>query len=647
MRVWLKLSGATILATTAAFPAGAEQFQLDTIVVVDGASHPSQQVRAQVEGAAQQSRTTSTVDGSVVQNVSPVNKLDAVRYNTTGILNQPGTGDRFGASTKIRTFGDWGAAESIDGLPAIKSAGEEGGGYSNTMIPSIAVDRISVLKGGRAVGYGDGTDGGVLETRIKSGRAYTDHGAVSLDASSAGEALVQAEAADHGEQWDYYAALNGFAGDYDREPPNLESQTTYGGLGKVGLNLSEDTRIELLTIYDRSEPEIYRNAVQEDVSTEQSYSAVTVDHRLSETTSLRAGALYNDSRSLWEARSRDRSVDTAVAFADAYTSVALSDDIHFDGSLGGEYRHTEYLRDNQWENTFADVAAIARGALTFDDNLTLSAGLRNTWLTNDIVLNGVTQPDNLESDTVFSYELGAAYSVLENTRLRASWATGYNRFYEKYGNFGSDPLDTTNGAGDAVVESRTAEIGVRQTFDRGYVDLALYNIVQDNVPRRNNGAIESVEVDQSGLELEMLWQLTDAVALSGGYMYVIDLEATRADGTSANSNIFFGTNGTSVPKHQLNGRATWAVTDDLSLWTAAFWSSGYEAVNFDGSVTERDGYSRFDLGAAYAVADNVVLRGRVENLTDEKDFGTTVKGVAANDGGNIGRVFWLGADVVF
>ena len=55
-----------------------------------------------------------------------------------------------------------------------------------------------MLRGGRAVQYGDGTDGGVVETTIKSGRNYTDHRAVSLDVSSAREALTQGEVADHG-----------------------------------------------------------------------------------------------------------------------------------------------------------------------------------------------------------------------------------------------------------------------------------------------------------------------------------------------------------------------------------------------------------------------------------------------------------------
>lgn len=95
------------------------------------------------------SRSSSTVDGAGIGNLNPINKGDALRYNATGLINQPGSGDRFGGSTKIRTFGDWGASQSIDGLPTFMAQGGDGG-YGDTIIPSIAVDRIGVLKGGRA-----------------------------------------------------------------------------------------------------------------------------------------------------------------------------------------------------------------------------------------------------------------------------------------------------------------------------------------------------------------------------------------------------------------------------------------------------------------------------------------------------------------
>lgn len=631
----------TLMTTTAV----AEVFELKPVVVTGSNVHQSQQTRTKVTGAYNSSRSASEVDGSVIQNLNPINKGDALRYNATGLINQPGSGDRFGGGTKIRTFGDWGASQSIDGLPAIKFQGGDGGGYGNTAIPSIAVDRLTVQKGGRGVGYGDGTDGGVVETRIKSGRSYTDHQAISLDASTAREGLAQAEIADHSGNWDYYAAANGFYGHYDGDPENLDQQSVIGGLGKLGYNVGDDTRLEVLAIGDRSQPDIIRNGEVQEIENHTLFGSATLDHRLNDAQSVQVGLLGSDARTKWDARNRDRSVDNQILFANHFLSTALSDGIDYDGSVGAEVKRTNMERDGIWDNTFTDYAVKSTNALTINDNLVLTGGLRHTWFNNDVVYDG-QERDTLATDGLFSYQLGASYSVLDNTRVRVSYATGYNRFFEKYGNFGTDVLDTA-GAGDEVVESTTMEVGVNQSWAGGYVDLALYNIVQENVPRRNGGAIESVEVDQSGFEAEVFARVTDKLTVSAGYMRVIEVEATRADGTEVNSNIFWDGQAASVPENQFNLRLDYRLTDTVGLWSAAYHSTGYDAVDADGDVTERDGFTRLDLGASWWVTDNWALRARVENLLDERDFGTTVQGATVNDDGKLGRVFWLGTDIAF
>jgi len=202
-------AGAVILADDVT----AEVFQLQPIVVQTN-THPSQEVRQKVEGTMDESRSSSTASGAALQNINPVNKRDALRYNSIGTIGGPGNGSRFGGPTSIRTFGDFGAAQSIDGMPAFKTIGSDGAGYQGTAIPSIAIDRISVEKGGRGVGYGDGTDGGVFVTRIKSGRGYKDHAAISIDGNTAPEALIQGEYADSTAKWDLYSAVNGLYGSY-------------------------------------------------------------------------------------------------------------------------------------------------------------------------------------------------------------------------------------------------------------------------------------------------------------------------------------------------------------------------------------------------------------------------------------------------
>lgn len=255
--------------------AHAETFTLDPVVIEGSTVHRSQELINEVEKGMNANRSNSYLGGAVLQNLNPVNSGDAFRYNVPGIINQPGEGDRFGGGTKIRTFGDFGAATSIDGGPALRIQGQEGGGYTNTLVPTIAIDRMAIMKGSRGVGYGDGTEGGVIDTRIKSGRNYKDHQAMTFDVSTAREALVQAEAADSTEQWDYYFAGSGLYGAYNGHPEILEQQVVLGGLAKMGYNFNKDTRLETLGIFDRSDPRIYRNGEVNDIDTRAFYSATT------------------------------------------------------------------------------------------------------------------------------------------------------------------------------------------------------------------------------------------------------------------------------------------------------------------------------------------------------------------------------------
>lgn len=617
---------------------------LQTVEVTAHPVHASQSQLQRSREAFTASRSISSSDGSSLSAMSPANKGDALRYSVTGMMNQPGNGDRFGGGTKVRTFGDWGAAKSINGLPAYTSSDQEGGGYSNTFIPAIAISTINVHKGGQAVGYGDGTDGGVVEYRLKSGRDLTDHRLLSFDASSVGEVLGQFEAGDHAERWDYYVAGSAMNGDYDGDPANLQRQSVRDVLGNFGWNFNESVRGELLVIRDTSRPDIIRNGAVESITSRENLASALLDVALDDERSLRFGYLRTDSRAEWAARNRDRSIDNDILFVDHHLGADLGKGVRYDGKLGIEHKRTEYLRDQQWHNTFRDLSLKSENSFVFDDNLALNAGARYTRFDNHIKLNGVTQADNLKDDTVFAYTLGAAWSVLERTRLRASLATGYNRFIGKYGNFGTDALNSS-GAGDEIVESRTVEFGVRQDFSLGYADLAMYEIEQDGVPRRNAGAIESMTVNQRGLELELLARLTPRLALRAGYTRVLELEAIRADGSKVNGNIFWDGQSTSVPEHQYTLRLDYQPTDTVGLWLAAFRSSGYEAVAADNSVVERNGFTRIDLGANWALNPRWTLRAHIENLTDERHFGSTVKGVTVSDEGKLGRVLWVGFDV--
>jgi len=616
------------------------------VIRVQATRHPSQEVRNKVNQGFDKSRSSSFVDGSLLQNLNPVNADDTLRYNAVGIINNPWGGNRFGGSQKIRTFGDFGAATSIDGLPAFRSSGQEGGGYTGTLIPSIAIETVEVRRGGQAIQYGDGTDGGTIVTRLKSGANYKNHQALSFDYSTVGEIQLQAEAAHGWESGDYYVAGRWLEGSYDGQPPNLKEQDIKGLVGKVGWNIGENTRAESFIVYDNSNPDVWRQGSFHEVTTRSLVAALTVDHRFNDNSSVQLGYLHTDTNIKYPFRNRDRSTNSDIIFANGYLTADISPTIKYRGSVGLEYIMVDKYRDNMWFNQFDDWSIKTANTFIFNDNLALNFGLRQTWFDNEIEYLDVKQPDNLRTDDFLSYELGASYSVSNNLRLRTVAASGYNRFSSKYGNFGTDAINPA-GAEDEVVEALTLEVGANYDWDNGYVDIAIYNIEQDGVPRRNGGRIESMEVEQSGVEIEVFSALTEKLSLSAGYMHILDLEATREDGTKVNGNIFWGSQVAPVPENQYSLRLNYNVNNAWSIWSAGFYSSGFDRTNADGDTTETRSYERIDVGTNWQFNDHLMLRFRVENITDQKDFGQTLKGSTVNDEDKIGQAFWLGVDYKF
>src|SRR3546814_17485119 len=139
-----------------------------------------------------------------------------------------------------------------------------------------------------------------------------------------------------------------------------------------------------------------------------------------------------------------------------------------------------------------------------------------------------------------------------------------------------------DGDGKEIVEATTYVLGINQGWaaggTTGWIDVALYTTEQDGVPRREAGAIESVKVDQSGLEVEMFAQLTGSLSASAGYMRVLELETTLADGTKTNGNIFWDGQSTSVPENNFSLRLDYRLTDAVHLWSTGYYSTGHSTV---------------------------------------------------------------------
>lgn len=100
-----------------------------------------------------------------------------------------------------------------------------------------------------------------------------------------------------------------------------------------------------------------------------------------------------------------------------------------------------------------------------------------------------------------------------------------------------------------------------------------------------------------------------------------------------------------VPENQITLQLTYQVTEEFSVWAASLYNDGFTRESSAGVATETRAFERIDLGTAWVINDHVTLRFRVENITDEKDFGQTLEGAPVNTSGRLGRVFWFGFDL--
>lgn len=608
--------------------------------------HQAQSLRKQAVEAAAASRSTTELTGGEMSQHNAVKSLNTIQHSVSGMLTSPGSSGHFGGGTKIRTFGDWGAATSIDGLPTFRLSESEGGGYTQTLIPAGAIESITVHKGSQGVMYGDGTDGGTIVTQIKSGRNYQNHVAISADYSTADEKQVQLEAANGTKQGDYYITGRWLDGDYEGTPPNIEQQTVKGGVAKFGWNFSEKTRLEALFINNNSNPLIYRRGALNEIKSRAMVSSISLDHMFDKTLSVQAGMVYSTSDMVWEARNRDRGTDNQIFYTNAFFSHSLDANWGYVGTVGAEISKIDSYRDKKWHNQFNDKSIKSSNTFTYKDELTITVGLRNTWFDNEIEFDNAVQADNLATDSVMSYELSSSYQVTPALKLKGSIASGFNRYYSKYGNFGTDALNP-EGAGDEVVEALTYELGANYNWPSGTLDLAVYQTEQDGVPRRNNGAIESMLVEQEGVEIDWLQVITDNLSISANFTHILDLDAIREDGSHVNGNIFWGNQVTPVPTNQLGVQVNYAVSHDVSVWAKGFFNSGFDSTKADGAVIKRESYELLDLGVSWQVTADTLLTARVENITDEHHYGTVIEGNEAPEENNIGRALWLGMKYTF
>ncbi len=240
-------------------------------------------------------------------------------------------------------------------------------------------------------------------------------------------------------------------------------------------------------------------------------------------------------------------------------------------------------------------------------------------------------------------QASAAYVVIPGTILRASFGQGFKApsLYQLYSAYGSPSLrpEEANGwdAGveqhflqDRVVVSATY-FGRKTTNLIDFVDC--FSAAQAGcTPARlaNFGYYDNVaKAEAEGVELQADWKPVTALDIAGNYTFDDDQDKS---GEAVNDQL------ARRPKAAANLSATYVWPIRLSTTVAARYAG--RSFDSDQSATLLKSYTLVDLRASYALAENLELYGRAENLADTR-YET------AHQYGSLGRAGYGGVRLKF
>ncbi|NMT64213.1 TonB-dependent siderophore receptor [Marinobacter orientalis] len=296
----------------------------------------------------------------------------------------------------------------------------------------------------------------------------------------------------------------------------------------------------------------------------------------------------------------------------------------------GDYPKPAFDSDgggSDWTDRETSTYAAARWTLT--DRLTAITGLRLTWLDSEGTSYGLTKTTSYEAvETPYA---GLIYDLNDDHSVYASYTEIFTPQAEL--DINRDRLDPIDGV--------NYELGLKSEFadDRVNTTIALFQTEQQNVaeaagtfPGTADPYYRGIDgLQNEGVELEFVGDVTDRIQLFAGYTYV---NIEDADGNSARS---------FVPEHLAQLRGTWKVpgVEGLEVGSQVRWQSSISQEQGEATtgpnagakiVTEQESYAVVDLMASYDFARDWNATLNVNNVTDEKyieslkKFGASAQG---------------------
>ena len=254
------------------------------------------------------------------------------------------------------------------------------------------------------------------------------------------------------------------------------------------------------------------------------------------------------------------------------------------------------------ESDISVTSLFIQDQMDLSDNVKLLLGgrLDSFDITVDDIKNGTSES---RTDDRFSPRAGVIYKPQDSVSLYVSYSESFlPRSGEQF-----KSLSATSARLDPDVFEST-ELGIKVaitdtlSFAAAIFDSEQTRATYDNVTGENS-EIRGLQVD--GIELELRGEVSDKLELAVGY--------SSLDGTTSSGGV-----AREVPDHTFSLFAKYQVDENFG-WAFGVTQQGESHIK-DNSPLILPEYTRFDFAAYWNVAEDLVLRLNVENLTDELYF---------------------------
>jgi vitamin B12 transporter len=604
------ITGVTMLAAAAALG----QTTNNTVVVsATRIDTPIEQVGSSI----------SVISAAEIKQQNAQNAQDAIRL-VQGVQSTMNGGPGTSSSVFIR------GAESDHTLVLINGIrvnSNTAGGFDLSALPVDMIDQIEVLRGPQSGLYGSDALGGVINITTKKGATVPFGSTASIALGEMGYRTANLGLFGGNKIIDFNVSASFLElenhdiaknnGGTEDDP--YERKSLYGNLG---INLPEEGRIDLTTLYNQDENELdafggvddpLENSSKEKVFTSAAVSQPIGDHYVQ---NVSAGYSWQEYTGINGGSPAEYvSENTDASIKGDWTPVENNT-----LSVGYDYRHTSAENVGNFPKESRDQHALF---------------INNMWSMKErLFINlGARYDDFSDIDGEATWKASASWFVLDYTRLHGAMGTGYRAptMNDIYYTFGAPPRTYLK-----PEQSRSFDIGIEQTlFEESLVaDITYFQsdiddlIAWDEVPPGSGNwqPANVAEAEIRGFEASLAYAVTEAISTRLYYTYT-DAEDVQTGNKLARR-----------AEHTGGLTTSWQYSKRGNIYADVTYTG--ERYDNAANTRELDEFFLVGLGTRYEILDGAVIFAHISNLLDE-EYDT------AGGYSGVGRIASAGVELSF